>query len=115
MATSFNSNFNLSIPFSDESVQIHLDQNTDETYIVPGDKSVIYAVYFGYNLSSNVFVSLNAPFAIPAAGNVSTQRFAELNPGFSGGQRYVKGGDILHFITPDASAFVSIALKRLPS
>lgn len=115
MSTPYSSNFDLSIPFSDDSAQINLTANTSQSYIVPGTKSETYSVRFGYNFNNNVFVSKNAAFTMPAADTMSLSGFVELNPGADGTQRYVNGGDTLHFVTPDTSAYVSISLRKLPS
>jgi hypothetical protein len=114
VAIQYNSNFDLTIPFSDVCAQVALAANTEETFTVPGGPTAKYAARFGYISTSNVFVRLNGTPAIPAAGTVGTERYNEFRPGADGSQRYVQGGDVIHFITPDASAYVGISLRQLP-
>lgn len=114
MAIQYNSNFDLTIPFSDVCAQVALQANTEETFTVPGTAVSKYSVHFGYTNDSNVFVRLNGTPAIPAAGTVGVEQYNEFRPGDDGFQRYAQGGDVLHFITPDATAYVGISLRQLP-
>lgn len=114
MSTLYNTNYDMSMPFVDDSTQIFLGATTDETYTVPGTSIDRYSVRFAYTQDSNVFVSLNDTATIPDGGTpVSTQVYTEFRPGCDGTQRYVKGGDVLHFITPDTTAYVGIRLMKL--
>ncbi len=113
MAISYNSNYDLTIPFSDVSVQVALNANADETYTVPGPATAKYAARFAYTQDSNVFVCLNAAAVVPSAGTVATQQYNEFKPGFDGSQRYVQGGDVIHLKTPDTTAYVGISLRSL--
>lgn len=113
MAIPYNSNYDLTIPFSDVCVRFALATTTEQTYTIPGAATVQYSVRFSYTENSNVFVTLNATVATPAPGTQSTQQYGEFRPGSDGSQRYVKGGDVLHFITPDASAYMGISLRQL--
>ena len=114
MAIQYNSNFDLTIPFSDVSVQVALATNTPASYTVPGIATTKYAARFAYNQDANVFIRLNTAPTTPPAGTVTTQAYGEYRPGADGSQRYVAGGDVLHFTTPDASAYVGITLRQLP-
>jgi hypothetical protein len=114
MAIQYNSNFDLTIPFSDVCVQFALATNTADSFTVPGGPTAKYAVRFGYTSTSNVFVRLNTAPTVPAPGTNDTERYNEFRPGADGSQRYVQGGDVIHFITPDASAYVGISLRQLP-
>jgi hypothetical protein len=111
MAISYNSNYDLTIPFSDVSVRIGLAANTVLTYTIPGDALTKYAVRFAYNEIANVFVRLNAAPTVPTG--VSSEPYSEYRPGDDGSQRYVQGGDVLQFITPDATAYVGFSLRQL--
>lgn len=113
MAIKYNSNYDLTIPFSDVCAQVALLANAEQTYTVPGNATQNYAVRFGYISTSNVFVCMNATPVIPAGGTVEEQQYNEFRPGDDGSQRYAKGGDVIHFITPDASAYVGISLRSL--
>lgn len=114
MAIPYNSNYDLTVPFSDVCAQIHLQASTEETYTVPGNSTQKYSVRFGYASDSNVFVRMNATAGIPGAGLVTQEQYNEFKPGFDGSQRYVNGGDVIHFITPDTTAYVGISLRSLP-
>lgn len=114
MAIQYNSNFDVTLPFSDVCAQIALGSNVEETFTVPGSATAKYSVHFGYTQDSNIFVRLNGTPTIPGPGSVGTQQYNEFRPGDDGTQRYVQGGDVLHFITSDATAFMGISLRQLP-
>jgi hypothetical protein len=97
------------MPFSDTCFQVSCNANVEQTVPVPGSPTQQYQALFGYNLDSNVFVCVNATPAIPALGTVGTQQYNEFRPE----KRYVKGGDVIHFITPDASAYIGVSLRQL--
>lgn len=105
----FNSNYNETMPFSDTCAQVHLAINVEETYTVPGTALQQFQAYFEYASNSNVFVCKNATPTIPSSGTVGTQQYNEFKPQ----KRYVKGGDVLHFITPDTAAFVGVSLRQI--
>lgn len=113
MAVSYNSNYDLTIPFSDASYQINVQTGTPESFTVPGVATDKYSAKFAYGPTSNVFVRLNAAPTVPTGGTVGTERFSELNPGQDRSQRYVNGGDVLHFSTPDTNAYASVSLRLL--
>ena len=114
MAVNFNSNFDESVPFSDTCAQVALQANTEETFTLPGAATIKYQLRFTYISTTNVFVRKNATPTIPAAGTVGTQQYNEFRPGSDGSKRYAVGGDVIHLITPDASAYVGIAVVQLP-
>lgn len=114
MAVPYNSNYDLTIPFSDVSVPIHLTSAGGVvSYTVPGVATNNYAVRFGYTDASNIFVRLNAAPTVPAANSATAVQYEEFKPGYDGSQRYVKGGDTIQFITPDTVAYMSISLRSL--
>lgn len=86
----------------------------EETFTVPGTKVDKYTARFAYNSTSNVFVRLNGVPTSPAPGTVNTETYGELRPGADGSQRNVQGGDVIHFITPDATAYASVSLRKIP-
>jgi len=115
MTSKYTSSFDITIPFSDTNAQIGLGAGVEETLVIPGTAIDKYSARFGYTLSSHVFVRLNDTPLSPPIGTGDTQTYCELNPGFDGSQRYVQGGDELHFVTPDvAGAYVSVSLRKLP-
>ena len=112
MAIQFNSNYNETMPFSDVCVQINGATDTEQTYTIPGTATAQYQALFSYTSTSNVFVRLNGTPAVPTSGTSGTEQYSEFRPE----KRYVKGGDILHFITPDAAgAYVGLSLRQLQS
>ena len=114
MAIMWNSNFDQTIPFSDVCAQVALGAAVEQSFTVPGVATTKYSARFGYNSTSNVFVRLNTAPTTPGAASVTTQPYSEFRPGDDGSQRYVQGGDVIHFITPDATAYVGVSLRQLP-
>lgn len=111
MATNYNSNFDVTIPFSDTCVQVSLAANVEQTYTVPGEASQKYQAIFGYAATANVYVGYNVTAASPAGGTNNTTGNIECRPD----KRYVKGGDVLHFVSPDAGgAYIGMSLRALP-
>ncbi len=54
-------------------------------------------------------VDKNSTPTIPASGTVGTQQYNEFRPK----KRYVQGGDVLNFITPDTNAYIGVSLRQL--
>jgi hypothetical protein len=115
MAIIYSSNFEETIPFSDVCWQLALATATDTTITIPGAATDKYTMLLSYISTSNVFVRKNATAATPGAGTVTTLSYEEFRPGADGSKRYVQGGDVIHFITPDASAYVGVRLMSIPS
>lgn len=115
MAILYNANYDLTIPFSDVSIQVSLTANVVQTFTIPGTNTQKYSARFTYNSISNVFVARNAVPVIPAGGAVNTQLYCEFKPGYDRTQRFVNGGDVIQFITPDAEAYVGMRLMQLTS
>lgn len=109
MTIAYNANYIETMPFSDTAVQVNCGSNVEQTFTVPGTQTMQYQAYFEYNDVSNVFIRLNATPAIPSSGSVGTQQYNEFRPK----KRYVRGGDVIHFITPDATAYIGVSLRQL--
>lgn len=109
MAIQYNSNYDETIPFSDVAYPVALATNTDETITVPGSATTQYQALFSYTSTSNVFVRLNDIAVVPAPSSATLTQYNEFRPK----KRYVKGGDVIHLITPDASAYVGVSLRQL--
>lgn len=109
MAIQYNSNYDETIPFSDVDFQVALGVGVERTVTIPGTATTQYQALFSYTSTSNVFVAKNATPVVPAGGTVGTQQYNEFRPC----KRYVRGGDVLHLITPDASAYVGVSLRQL--
>ena len=97
------------LPFSINKYSANIVQNTDTTQTVPS-YAPYYVVIFSYQAGSNVWVA-NGSSAAKPAGSTFAAVSSELNPV----ARYVKAGDVLHFITGDTSALVGMSFYALPS
>ena len=115
MAILYNSNYDLTMPFSDVCVQVHLTNAAVQTFTVPGAATNNYSGRFTYNATSNVFIAINAVPVILGPDTVGTQPYNEYRPGDDGSQRYLKGGDVVQFATPDAAAYVGLSLRTIPT
>ncbi len=110
MTIQYNANYIETMPFSDTCWQINGATNISQSVTVPGTELMQYQAYFEYSSNSNVFVRLNSAPTVPASGTTGTQAYGEFKPV----KRYVRGGDELHFITPDtAGAYVGVSLRKL--
>lgn len=109
MTIQYNENYIETMPFSDTCAQVNCGANIEQTWIVPGASSQRFQAYFQYNANSNVFVRKNATPTIPSTGTVGIQPYSEFKPK----KRYVSGGDVLHFITPDANAYIGVSLRQI--
>lgn len=97
------------LPFSINNDSATLAQNTDTTLTVPSF-SGHYIAIFAYEQGATVWVSLNATATTPA-GNTFASTNSQMNPT----ARYVKAGDVLHFITGDTTAQVSVSFYAIPN
>ena len=113
MAVPYSNNFENTIPWSDVSLQVALTANVAQTFTVPGAATAKYTARFTYTATSNVFIARAAAPVVPGANTVGSQQYAEFRPGYDGSQRYVNGGDVIQFITPDATAYVGVHLMQL--
>jgi len=109
MTSQYNENYKGTMAFSDSCAQVGLNINVGQTVTVPGTSNMKYQAFFSYNSSENVYVSLNAAPIIPTLGTVGTQAYSEFRPR----KRYVKGGDVVHFITPDTTAYCGVSFRQI--
>jgi hypothetical protein len=107
--TPYNANYNETMPFSDTCLQLNLAANTAQSWTVPGSPQQFYQAYFKYNCISNVFVCSNGTAVSPGGGAQTTQQYSEFRPK----KRYVRGGDVLSFVTPDATAYMGVSLRQI--
>ena len=56
--TLFNSQYDVTQPFTDQCAQFGLLSNTQLSFTVPGDSSITYMAYFTFGASSNVWVAI---------------------------------------------------------
>lgn len=109
MTIEYNSNYIETMAFSDTCYQINIVANSEVTYTVPGSEITQYQAYFEYPSNSSVFVGKNVTPVIPSSGTVGVQPYNEFKPE----KRYVRGGDVLHFITPDSRVYMGVSLRKL--
>lgn len=82
-------------PFGNRAPQFALAASTVLTYTVPGTDEVTYQMQFSWPYNANVWVGLNATPVIPTPATMSSSTVSVLNPH----RKFVKGGDVLSFIS----------------
>lgn len=111
MAIPYTSSYDKTIAFSDTCVQMSLATNVAQTYTIPGNATQNYTVLFGFPSNSIVWIAKNSTPVTPPGGTQTTVQYMEfITPGE---KRYVVGGDVLSFITPDTSARVGISIRAI--
>lgn len=87
-----------------------LATDVEQMITLPANPSAQYTYWkinFYFSPGSNVYVALNATATVPGAS--FAQSDSEPNPGV----RYARPGDVLHFITPDASgAYANFSIRE---
>jgi hypothetical protein len=109
MTVLYSSNFGHTQSFSDTNAQVSLLVGAEQTFTIPGLATQSFIVEFSYIETSNVWVRKNGTATVPAAGTTGTQQYGDFRPR----KRLVNGADVLHIITPDASASVGIAIYAI--
>lgn len=109
MTVPYTSSFDQTIAFSDTCAQFALATGVAQSYTVPGASHQKYTALMTYASNSNVFVGYNVVAASPTSGTNTTVVREEFKPR----KRYVIGGDVLSFITPDTSAYVGLSLRAI--
>lgn len=111
MTTNYNESYSDTNPFSDIAPSVALAANTPLSYTVPGDNTKRYRADFNYNATANIYVANNSTAAVPGAGTISASSVSTYRPH----RRYVIGGDVLSFVTPDTTATFGFDLLLLPN
>lgn len=109
MTSQYNANYIETMPFSDTCAQVSVELGAPQAVTVPGTNNMAYQAYFEYTQNSNVYVGLNVVPTTPVAGSTSAQQFVEFKPK----KRYVRGGDVLNFSTPDANAYFGVSFRQI--
>lgn len=99
------------VPFSDITVQLSLLANTGLTYTVPGPNSISYRAEFSWNDDESVWVGYNITPTVPSSGTITQTNSVERNPKI----KFVRGGDVLTFISRDITADSGFSLLQLAS
>lgn len=110
MVATYYNNFEDTTIVSDTTIQLTLTAGMELTYTVPGAASKKMQALFSFNDNANVFVGLNVTVASPADNTVQETKFMEYKPE----KRFVKGGDVIHFISPDTRTWCGVAFLSLP-
>ena len=113
MTIPYNSAYDGTLPFSDTCAQVHLTTNTELTYTIPGTNTKKYVATLRSSPDANIFYSKNVTVTVPAPDTVTTTPTSEQLTFKE--RRYVSGEDVLHFITPDTDAYLSVALYEIPN
>ncbi len=111
MALPYTSSFDKTIGFSDTDCQIVLTATNVQTYTLPGNNTKKYTILFSYNEIANVYVGYNATPVIPGSNTNTVVARVEYRPA----QRYAIGGDVISFITPDATVYMGISVRSIPN
>lgn len=109
MALRYSSSFDQTIGFSDTECQLVLVASAVQTYTLPGTNSHKYTILFSYNSTANVYVGYNVTPAVPSSGTNTVVARVEYRPA----QRYAIGGDVISFITPDATVYMGISVRSI--
>lgn len=97
------------LPFCDIKKSATLTVGSEATITVPGStSSTKYLAVFRYEPGAKVYFALNATAAVPAGATFATTTSCLNFPGTQ-----VETGDVLHFITSDATASVGVELYEL--
>lgn len=110
MVAQYHNNYIDTTNFSDTTSRMTLTTGVAQTVTVPGDSSNKLQAIFGYASDSEIMVGYNEAPTVPANDTVIDTGRVEVNPI----KRFVKGGDVLHFMTPDATALVGVSFRALP-
>lgn len=111
--TTYNMSFNQTEPFSDLTVQIALATSTVLSYTVPGTSANSYRADFSIPYDASVWIGYNIIPILPSAGVVTPLNRVERinNTKYA---RYVRGGDILYFISELIVDDMGISFLSLP-
>ena len=109
--TKYNSARNDTKPFSDQCVQLALAATTALTYTIPGTSANAYQATFSWPYNANVWVGYNKTATLPSAGTIAAVSQIELRPD----KRYVRGGDVLSFISTAVVTDAGLELLSLPN
>jgi hypothetical protein len=109
----YTSSFDQTIGFTDTDAQLGLTAGVALSWTVPGTGDQKFVLTFGTSSNANIFVGYNVTATFPAANTVTTtSRIEFITPD---SQRYAIGGDVLSFITPDATAYMGISVRSIPN
>jgi hypothetical protein len=108
--TKFNTQYDLTSPFSSKTAQFGLNANTALTFTVPGTDRTTYNAVFSFGADANVWVGFNVTATTPTKNTMTNNQSIVLNPV----SKFVRGGDVLSFISISALSDAGIELFSLP-
>lgn len=113
MATSDVSSYDKTIPFSDTTFRLALTVGAVQTVTIPGTRAQKFSLLFGLPSDAVIFVGYNATPTVPLANTtVSDSNVEFITPD---SKRYAIGGDVISFITADATAFIGMSVRQIPN
>lgn len=110
-ATIYQCNFDGAKPFSSNGATIQLVANTALSWTVPGEKYQSFRAEFSFNNNDDIWVAYNKTALIPVSGVATDNNQQELRPS----PKFVKGGDVLSFISTGVAVQCGVSLLLLPS
>jgi len=93
--------------FTSDNYNVQLAESIAQSLTVPSNFNQWVAV-FSFDPGLRIFVANNTTATVP--GSSFAQSASQLNPG----ARVVNAGDVLSFITPDVSAFITVSFYAKP-
>ncbi len=110
MAIPYNSNFDETQPFTDTGMQSQLVANVPLSWTVPGSPTTSYRANFSFDQNADVWVGKNVVPGVPSPGVATDVNGIEFRPG----PKYVRGGDVLHFLSTTTPQ-IGVSLLQLPA
>jgi len=110
MTMDTNGNVAFGLPDSNTKYQTVLTASTEQTLVVPETGDATYqrvAAVFSFQPGSTIWYSVNSTATLPTGSFTATT--SEQNPQV----RYVRPGDVLHFITRSITAEVGVMFYAL--
>ena len=101
--TRYQKNFQDVHPFSNNNLNVFLAANTGLVFTVPGLSTQLYRARFRSASTAEIYVGLNVSAAIPTSNTATNAPYQEMLPFDE--CRYVKGGDVLSFISSGTPGF----------
>lgn len=113
MYTSLQQHDDFGLNFSNQIYSATLTASTDTALTMPGT-APRFRVVMKASANNNVYAALNATAAVPAGASFAAST-SELIPVNGVLCREVKGTDVIHFITADTGAHVTVSLYSVQS
>lgn len=109
MSTPYNSSHESTNSFTDQAAQINLAAATVATYTVPGLNQMRFQCIFSWSANADVYVGVNETPVASTMGMITNSSGVAFRPL----KKFVKGGDILSFLSTSAVADSGLELFLL--